>query len=110
MVNKSTKPWPLECPRAFQTDPSWYEAYWYREPEPRRPNLISRSIATLTAAFQRLTVLSGRFAKTIRTGGAVWASRAIKEKQSQWWYAAPKAQIRCQGAVTARPRIAKAGV
>jgi hypothetical protein len=78
MIKNSTDPCRLECPRAFQADPSWYEANWYREPAPRRPNSFNRSIASLVDAFQRLAVLLG---EVIRTGTA-WASRAIREKQS----------------------------
>jgi len=62
MVNKSTNPWRLECHRAFQTDPSWYEAYWYPEPAPQRPSFFSRAITSLAAAFQRLSVLMGKMA------------------------------------------------
>ena len=85
MVNKSTKPWPFDGPRAFQADPSWYEAYWYREPAPRRPSRFSRSISILGHALQKLTLLLGQFAKPMRTR-AMQASRVMKAKQGQWWH------------------------
>jgi hypothetical protein len=82
MVSKSTKPWQFDGPRAFQADPSWYEAYWYREPAPRRPSPFSRSISILVHALQKLTLLLGQFAKPIRTR----AMRASRVKQGQWWH------------------------
>jgi hypothetical protein len=75
MVNTPTVPWRLECRRAFQTDRSWYQAYWYRAPEP----LQSKYIATVVDAFPTLPVWLDQFAKPIRTG-VVWA-RAIRQKQ-----------------------------
>jgi hypothetical protein len=95
VISNPTDPWRFECPRAFQTDQSWYEEYWYRDPAPRRPSFFNRSIASLGDAFQRLPVLLGQFAKIIRTG-AVWDSRATREKQSQWWDAVAKPQMRAK--------------
>jgi hypothetical protein len=42
----------LECMRAFQTGRSWYEAYWFPEPQPRRPGIVSRTLATLVLLFE----------------------------------------------------------
>jgi hypothetical protein len=78
MINNPTDPGQFECPRAFQTDQSWYEEYWYRDPAPRRPSFFNRSIASLGDAFQRLPVLLGQFAKIIRTG-AVWDDQGEAE-------------------------------
>ena len=81
MVEKSTKPWRFDDPRAFQTDPSWYEAYWYRVPAPPHPTLLNRGIAWLVDAFQRLPVLVGELAEVVRTGMAR-ATRVIRGTQS----------------------------
>lgn len=83
MINNYNAPGRLERPRAFRTDPSWYEAYWYREPEPRRPIIYNRSIARLVDAFQRISDLVSQFANTILMG-AVGASHVIRERQSRW--------------------------
>ena len=40
MVNNCNDRWRLECHRAFQIDPSWYEAYWYRVPTPQRQSFL----------------------------------------------------------------------
>ena len=85
MVNKSTKPGQFDGPRAFQADPSWYEAYWYWEPAPRRQSPFSRSISILIHALQKLTLLLGQFAKPVRTR-AMRASSVMKAKHGQWWY------------------------
>jgi hypothetical protein len=108
MVNKSTKPWRFDGPCAFQTDPSWYETYWYEEPAPRRPSPFSRRIATLVYLFRRFSVLLGQFAERSRTG-TVWA-RAIGQKQCQCWHAVVSPQMPANDPVTGRPRIANTGV
>jgi hypothetical protein len=43
----------LECMRAFQTGHSWYEAYWYPEPQLRRPGTINRTLSKLVLLLQR---------------------------------------------------------
>ena len=85
MFNKSTEPWQFDGPRAFQTDPSWYETYWYREPAPRRASHFSRSMSILVDALQKVTPSLGQFAKPIHTR-AMQASRVMKAKQGQWWH------------------------
>jgi len=37
----------LECMRAFQAGHSWYEAYWYPQPRPRRRQTLSMLVAFL---------------------------------------------------------------
>jgi hypothetical protein len=37
--------------RAFQTESSWYQAYWYLEPQPQRPSVIGRTVPTLIAVL-----------------------------------------------------------
>jgi hypothetical protein len=37
----------FDCMRAFQTGRSWYEAYWYPEPQPRHPGIVSTLVALL---------------------------------------------------------------
>jgi hypothetical protein len=40
-----------QCMRAFQTDGSWYQAYWYPEPQRRRPRVVGRAFPTLLASL-----------------------------------------------------------
>jgi hypothetical protein len=82
MINNYNDPGRLECPRAFHTDRSWYNAYWYSQPALRRPGLFSRGVARLVVAFQRRPVLRGAFVESIRAGMA-WASRTVRETQSE---------------------------
>lgn len=106
MVNKSTEPWLLERPRAFQTDPYWYEAYWYRRPAPLRPRFFNRSTRSVGAAFQKLPALLHEFLEIVRTGG-VWPSRAIRKKQTQRLVRGREATDAGQRTVTAGPYPAK---
>jgi hypothetical protein len=41
----------LEGMRAFQAGRSWYDAYWYPEPQARRPAAISRALSILGALW-----------------------------------------------------------
>jgi len=43
----------LQCMRAFQAGHSWYGAYWYPEPELRRPGAIYRTLSRLILLLQR---------------------------------------------------------
>ena len=43
----------LECMRAFQSGRSWYEAYWYPEPQPQHPGIASRALSTLVLLLER---------------------------------------------------------
>lgn len=104
MINNYNDPGWLECPRAFRTDSSWYEAYWYREPVPRHPSLFNRSIARLVDAFQRSAVSQVEFAEIFRAGAA-WALRAIRERQSQSGNTVGNPQV-CAKTCNARRRIA----
>ena len=47
----------LECMRAFQTDRSLYEAYWYLEPSPRRQGIVARILARVFVAFESWATL-----------------------------------------------------
>jgi hypothetical protein len=42
----------LECVRAFQTDRSWYQAYWYPELSPRRQGFVARILAKVFVLFE----------------------------------------------------------
>jgi hypothetical protein len=44
-----------QCMRAFQTDCSWYQAYWYPTPQQRRPRAVGRTFPALIA-FWSVTV------------------------------------------------------
>jgi len=70
MINNYNDASQVEYPRAFRTDPSWYEAYWYRKPALRDSTLLNQSIARLVATFQRAVISKGKFAEIIRTGAA----------------------------------------
>ena len=41
-------------PRAFQTDPCWYESYWYGSEQPSTPGLMQRSLAMVAALVPSL--------------------------------------------------------
>lgn len=41
-------------PRAFQTDPSWYESYWYGSEQPSIPGPMQRRFAMLAALIPSL--------------------------------------------------------
>jgi len=43
----------LECMRAFQAGHSWYEAYWYPQPRPRRPGIVSQTLSMLVVFLER---------------------------------------------------------
>jgi hypothetical protein len=38
-----------ECMRAFQTNCSWYQVYWYPEARRRRPGVVGLTFLRLTA-------------------------------------------------------------
>jgi hypothetical protein len=79
MFSSDTDPRRLKCApvRAFQTDPSWYEAYWYSKPAPRRPRSFNSLVARLLGMFQRLRASLGKFAEILHSGPA-WASRPLR--------------------------------
>jgi hypothetical protein len=77
MFNKDTDPRRVKCApvRAFQTDPSWYEAYWYSDPELKGPSFFKRSTARPVSMFKRPAVSLGECAEILHSGVA-WASRS----------------------------------
>jgi hypothetical protein len=68
--------------RAFQTDPSWYEAYWYAKPAPQRPSSFNSRAARLIGMSQRLRASLGKFAEILHSGPA-WASRSFRRLTEQ---------------------------
>lgn len=68
--------------RAFQTDSSWYEAYWYSKPAPRRPSSINSRVARPIGMFQRLRASFGKLAEILHSGPA-WASRPLRRLTEQ---------------------------
>ena len=57
--------------RAFQTDPSWYEAYWYSKQAPPRRSSFNSRVARLIGMFERLRASFGKFAEILHSGPAV---------------------------------------
>ena len=53
--------------RAFRTDPSWYEAYWYSKPAPQRPSFLNSRAARLIGMSQRLRASLGKFAEILQS-------------------------------------------
>lgn len=51
---KSSNPGQARPPRAFQTDPSWYESYWYGSEQPSTPGPTQRRFAMLAALIPLL--------------------------------------------------------
>jgi hypothetical protein len=43
-----------ECMCAFQTERSWYQAYWYPEPRPRAVSSVPTLIAVLSVVVASL--------------------------------------------------------
>ena len=52
---------------AFQTDPSWYDAYWYSKPAPWRPSSFNSRVAGLIGMFPRLRASFGKFAEILHS-------------------------------------------
>jgi hypothetical protein len=84
MFNKDTDPRRVRCApvRAFQTDPSWYEAYWYSDPELKGPSFFKRFTARLVSMFKKSAVALGEFADILRSRVA-WASRPLRRLTEQ---------------------------
>jgi hypothetical protein len=76
MFNNDTDPRRVKCVpvRAFQPHPSWYEAYWYSEPELKGPSFFKRNTAKLVSIFKSSEVSLGECADILHSGVA-WASR-----------------------------------
>ena len=84
MFNNETDPQWTKCApvRAFQTDPSWYEAYWYSKPELKGSSFFKRSTARLVNRFKRLELSLGEFADILHAGVA-WTSRPLRRLTEQ---------------------------
>jgi hypothetical protein len=84
MFNDDTDPRRLKCApiRAFQTDPSWYEAHWYSKPAPRHPSSFNSRVARLIGMFQRPRASVGKFAEILHSRPA-WASRPLRRLTEQ---------------------------
>ena len=83
MFSSDTDPRQLNCApvRAFQTNPSWYEAYWYSKPAPR-PSFFNSRVARLIGRFQGLRASFGKFSEILHSGPA-WGSRPSKRLTAQ---------------------------
>lgn len=84
MFSSDNDPRRLKCApvRAFQTDPSWYEAYWYSKQASPRPGSFNSRVARLIGMFQRLRASLGKLAEILHSGPA-WASRPLKRLTEQ---------------------------
>jgi hypothetical protein len=72
MFSSDTHPRRPKCAPvcAFQTDSSWYEAYWYSERAPRSPSSFNSLFARLIGMFERLRASFGKFAEILHSGPA----------------------------------------
>jgi len=84
MFNNYTDPRRVKCApvRAFLPDPSWYEAYWYSEPELKGSSFFRRSIARLVSVFKSSEVSLGECVDILHSGVA-WASRPLRRLTEQ---------------------------
>jgi len=86
--------WKSECPRAFQTDRSWYQEYWYSQAGSRRPSFARRFVTS-----QKLGVSIVQVAEILRAGCRMAFARAKGDSRSRGNGGTLKPQMRSRARV-----------